>query len=638
MPTTTTTTATRSSNISSRCNIRALWVLNNVDFVVFSRRFPTVERRWRAVCKSENEKVANGNDDDKPTVSTSLPNDSEFSEAFTNRRKREGSARGSGIRVAESVQGSDSWVDDPIMRHIISLHINHEEEKDYMLWPLILHVKGPYCILVLPLVEAKHVKAYERLYKRSDCGTAIGMDPNLSSLLLDLPSITGAFMFAHVIGDILTGDFAEPEIAVSASPSVGGLLDSLTGSIGISGISARGKAAPVSVPASTLSPASLAGSVMSDAQKPLEKDALQSFISSSMPFGTLLDLSYSNLSAIRLNGFSSIDVPPADIKQPAWKPYLYRGKQRMLFTIYETINASMYDRDEIPDSISISGQVNCRAELEGLPDVSFPLTGLNNSRIEVLSFHPCVQVPERGIDKQALMFSPPFGNFTLMHYMTFCNLGPPVKGFYQLSMVSENEGAFLFKLRLMDGYKAPLAMEFCTITMPFPRRRVLSFSGTPSIGTVSATDHSIEWKIITSGRGASGKSFEATFPGTVKFARLQTQKSLGSVRKTTYDEDSDTEMENASNVNIEEFLEEKMRKDLPPIDLEEPFCWQAYDYAKVSFKIMGASLSGMSIDAKHVRIYPVVKAPIEFSTQVSSGEYTLWNTLGKCPSAAMPVA
>lgn len=47
-----------------------------------------MERRWRAVCKSENEKVANGNDDDKPTVSTSLPNDSEFSEAFTNRRKR----------------------------------------------------------------------------------------------------------------------------------------------------------------------------------------------------------------------------------------------------------------------------------------------------------------------------------------------------------------------------------------------------------------------------------------------------------------------------------------------------------------------------------------------------------------------
>ncbi|XP_021723425.1 AP-5 complex subunit mu-like [Chenopodium quinoa] len=635
MPTTT-------SNICSKCNIRALWILNNVDFVVFSRRFPTVERRWRAACKSDDEKVVDGSSD-KPTVSTSLPNDSEFSEAFTNRRKREGSARGSGIRVAESVQGSDSWVDDPIVRHIISLHIDHEEGEGYMLWPLVFHVKGPYCILVLPLVEPKHVKAYEGLCKRSDCGTAIGMDPNLSSLLFDLPSITGAFMLAHVIGDIITGDFAEPEIAVSASPSVGGLLDSLTGSIGISSISARGKPVPASVPNSTASPASLAGSVLSDAQKagsrPLEKDALQSFISSSMPFGTLLDLSYSNLSAIRLNGFSATDVPPADVKQPAWKPYLYRGKQRILFTIYETINASMYDRDEIPDSISISGQVNCRAELEGLPDVSFPLTGLINSRVEVLSFHPCVQVPEHGIDKQSLVFSPPFGNFTLMRYLTFCNLGPPVKGFYQLSMVSENEGAFLFKLRLMDGYKAPLAMEFCTITMPFPRRKVVSFSGTPSIGIVSSTDHSIEWKIITSGRGASGKSVEATFPGTVKFARLQTQNSLGSVRGTRYDEDSDTEMENANNgVNIEEFLEEKMRKDLPPIDLEEPFCWQAYDYAKVSFKIMGASSTGMSVDTKHVNIYPAVKAPIEFSTQVTSGDYILWNTLGKCPSAAMPTA
>lgn len=97
-------------------------------------------------------------------------------------------------------------------------------------------------------------------------------------------------MVAHVIGDIITGDIAEPEIVVSASPSVGGLLDSLTGSIGISGMSARGKPAPATVAASPASPA-LAGSGMSDAQKvgsrPLDKDALQSFIGSAMPFGRL---------------------------------------------------------------------------------------------------------------------------------------------------------------------------------------------------------------------------------------------------------------------------------------------------------------------------------------------------------------
>lgn len=34
-------------------------------------------------------------------------------------------------------------------------------------------------------------------------------------------------------------------------------------------------------------------------------------------------------------------------------------------------------------------------------------------------------------------------------------------------------------------------------------------------------------------------------------------------------------------VNVEEFLMEKMSSDLPPVDLEDPFCWQAYSYAKV---------------------------------------------------------
>ncbi|PIN15497.1 hypothetical protein CDL12_11851 [Handroanthus impetiginosus] len=327
---------------------------------------------------------------------------------------------------------------------------------------------------------------------------------------------------------------------------------------------------------------------MSDAPKmgsrPLDKDVLRSFISSAMPFGTPLDLSYSNISAIRATGFSSADAPPAERKQPAWKPYLYRGKQRILFTIHDTVHAAMYDRDEIPDSITISGQVNCRAELEGLPDVSFPLTGLDTARFESLSFHPCAQVPEHTGDKQSITFSPPLGNFVLMRYQARCSVVPPIKGFYQLSMVSENEGAFLFKLSLMEGYKAPLTIEFCTITMPFPRRRVVSFDGTPSIGTVSNTDHSVEWKIITNARSVSGKSIEATFPGTVRFAPWQDQRlpSSGLALGSMADEDSDPETESSgSMVNVEDYIMEKMNKDLQAVDLEEPFCWQAYNYAKV---------------------------------------------------------
>ena len=106
--------------------------------------------------------------------------------------RREGSVRGFGIRTSHSVKGSDSWVDDPITRHIISLNIDKEEQgESHFIWPVILHVKGPFYLLALPLVEPHHLKTYARMCNRSDCGNTIGEDENLSSLLLDLPSITG---------------------------------------------------------------------------------------------------------------------------------------------------------------------------------------------------------------------------------------------------------------------------------------------------------------------------------------------------------------------------------------------------------------------------------------------------------------
>lgn len=149
-----------------------------------------VERRWHAACKSENESGFDNNL--KSDALPLLPTDSEFASAFVDRKRREGSIRGFGLRVAQSAEGSDSWVDDPITRHIISLYVSKEEEgENHLLWPLILHIKGHYCILVLPLVEPRHLKAYARMSKRSDCGSAVGVDENVSSLLLDLPSITG---------------------------------------------------------------------------------------------------------------------------------------------------------------------------------------------------------------------------------------------------------------------------------------------------------------------------------------------------------------------------------------------------------------------------------------------------------------
>jgi AP-5 complex subunit mu-1 len=95
-----------------------------------------------------------------------------------------------------------------------------------------------------------------------------------------------AFTVANVIGDIITGDVAEPEVIVSSGPSVGGLLDSLTGSIGISArpkpISApvAPQVASVSSPVGAAQPDSLKGGI-----RPFDKDLLRNFIIGAMPFG-----------------------------------------------------------------------------------------------------------------------------------------------------------------------------------------------------------------------------------------------------------------------------------------------------------------------------------------------------------------
>lgn len=87
----------------------------------------------------------------------------------------------------------------------------------------------------------------------------------------------------------------------------------------------------------------------------------------------------------------------------------------------------------------------------------------------------------------------------------------------------------------------------------------------------------------------TAKSLEATFPGTIKFAPKTTNRysyTSNLKAEAMREEESDSEVEGSNGMNnIEEVLEEKMNKDLRSVDLEESFCWEDYNYAKVSFKL-----------------------------------------------------
>lgn len=546
-------------------------------------------------------------------------------------------------QVAESFVASklardgdgESLVEDPIMRYVMSLKVENGR-----LWPVVEHRRSGCFILALPMVEPHQMTSYEDICLRSGCGGVTTSDLGLSKLLLDMPCVTGALAVAQALGDVLSGDLVEPELFTTSTATMGSFLDSITSGMGV-GIVARAK--PVAVPVAAAANAVAAAAATATSAitgggratlKSSEKDALRSFITSAMPFGTPLDVNSVNLAAVKSNGFTSLDVPVAEQRQPMWKPYLYRGKQRMAFAVHEVVTAALYDRDDVQDSIFLSGEVLCRLDLEGLPEVSLQLLTPNSSTIDSLTFHLCAQAPEQGVDKQAVTFTPPLGNFVLARYTALPKtINPPLQGFYQLSMVSETEGAFLIKMRVMAGYKnTSMVMEQCSLSVPFPRRKIVGVEGVPSVGTVSQTEHSIEWKIVL-GKGIP-KGTEVTYPGTVKFAS-NTSRQTQSEGDSFQLDDSDTEVD-ASQEN-ESFKGERGEAPPLPADMEEPLCWEAYSFAKASIKVTGGSMSGISIDPKNVSVYPAVKTNCEFSSQVLSGEYIFWNSLGRYPQAVPAV-
>ena len=103
-----------------------------------------------------------------------------------------GGARDSG----DNSENSDVWVDDPISRHIISLQISGPEDEGCsatLIWPLILHLKGNFQILILPLVEPRHLKGYATISRKHTRGSVKDHShfQSLSSMLLELPCVTG---------------------------------------------------------------------------------------------------------------------------------------------------------------------------------------------------------------------------------------------------------------------------------------------------------------------------------------------------------------------------------------------------------------------------------------------------------------
>ncbi|XP_054712757.1 AP-5 complex subunit mu-1-like isoform X2 [Uloborus diversus] len=313
---------------------------------------------------------------------------------------------------------------------------------------------------------------------------------------------------------------------------------------------------------------------------------LENFLTLNMPFGTPSDVESSSLTY--LNSFQSSNFLT---RQPAWKPFDHRGKQRLHLTISEFVRCMQTDDKKSQCHCKIFGQVSVKAELEGINEVSLGVSSLDNSQPLILDsvlVHPCVQILS-GLTSSAsgmlkrLHFTPPLHEFILLHYALPDTKNAPISGVFK--MLGDATIELMVQLKLNDAIKN--VFEYFDAVIVFLNRgpvKSINFNVNHGVPKLSEDKYSLKWSIGT------------------KFPK---------------------ELEVALTAKIE-FQEE------PIMPHSDPFCIDKNCYVQINFRQSNSTLSGCNIDPKTVNIKNS-KAKVIIDRSIQSAEYRIWNNYGDVP-------
>ncbi|KFM57535.1 MHD domain-containing death-inducing protein, partial [Stegodyphus mimosarum] len=315
---------------------------------------------------------------------------------------------------------------------------------------------------------------------------------------------------------------------------------------------------------------------------------LDNFLTLNMPFGTPSDVELSSASYIY-----NFQTPQYLKKQPAWKPFDYKGKQQIHFSILEFVRCMQSDQAGNICHFEIFGQVMVKADLEGaLNTVSISVSSSDPARpllLDSLVIHPCVEVhcdpssPASSLLRR-LRFSPPLHEFILFHYCSPEPKQPPVQGVFK--MLGENPVELLVQLKLNEYMKNNF--EFFDVIIAFFNRgpvKSIDFNINCGAPKLSEDKHTLKWSI-----GAKfPKDLEAVITAKLEFY------------------------------------------DKPILRNSDPFCVDRNCYAQINFKQNNTNLSGCVIDPKNVTLSQMSKAKIIIDRNIQSAEYRIWNMYGDLP-------
>ncbi|XP_028398600.1 AP-5 complex subunit mu-1-like [Dendronephthya gigantea] len=329
-----------------------------------------------------------------------------------------------------------------------------------------------------------------------------------------------------------------------------------------------------------------------------------------IPFGTPVDTNFSTMKGF-LTGKDNNWTPKYRLS--AWRPLAAtKTRNQLHFSIREQVKAVIYNYPEksvYKDMCHVYGVVSCKADVDGVPEVS--LNFASNPNIHI-AFHPCLQwldVASNGRSGSFGNSSPDFYReqipvsrtvcFTPPHELIpFCHVNGdsqlPVKGVFQ--MKTEGEVTQIqVQLQLSETVKN--SFEYFEIHIPFFHSGPISkweLDNTWGAVLISPEKRKLVWSLGQK----FPKSLQITLNATVLLADAST----------------------AEQSNFK----------------EDPFCHGLNTYIQIYFKTTITTLSGITIDPKSVKLNPRSSPKVYVVKELVSSDYKIWNTHGDALVAFPP--
>lgn len=226
-----------------------------------------------------------------------------------------------------------------------------------------------------------------------------------------------------------------------------------------------------------------------------------------------------------------------DSLQAAWKPQLFTGnKQKLFISIVETVAASLPSTAEaghpphaVAERLQIKGTVRLAAEMKDLPEISVALAS-PGCPLRGVALHHCrgTEPPLRagateGVEAVTVVVVPPLRSVPIIQYTIPAGppCHPPFTANYTLSCNNKEAGSLTLAFSVELIYAAPSSkavLDTCAVYLPVAMDHTLEVVAVEGVsctlGTAVFQDGELLWRGLGGGR-LNPRTTRATASGTL---------------------------------------------------------------------------------------------------------------------------